>query len=406
VMRSGAADGADRAFEKGVKKSRNKEIYRPSYDANKALPAGYLVIGGKKEAEARAIAAAVTTDFGKLDQFGQDLHTRNAFQVLGRDPTRPSEFVLAITKAGNDARVRGTRATMAIAAANGIPVYDLAQREQRTAFLERLTEMERTAGITHDGPVLAPAHGSLRAALPLKLDGIDPAKTISVRVLNVRDLEGKVRGDEVYVGRTKAVPGELGVQAVHDLGNPFIVGKDGLRGACADMYADYLGDKLAGDRDTQERVTALAEQAAKSGRLDLACHCAPGPCHADSIAVSIAEGLAARGFDVRTNLEPARYAALVPVQGLEAKAHEQLQQRHIEPSRAEGPWRKIEGEVIGADEHEAFVHIGDGKLRRIEQSRLGDSPLHEGVYATLVQTSQGLAQIKDDRANARALSPA
>jgi predicted NAD-dependent protein-ADP-ribosyltransferase YbiA (DUF1768 family) len=392
VQYSGGADGADRAFERGVSKSTNKIVFRPEYDRDKQLPAGYMVIDGPKAREARSIAMAVTSDFTKLDQWGQDLHTRNAFQVLGPDLKRPVEFLLAIPKAEPPERVRGTRATMAMAAANGIEVIDLTNRDQRREFLERLTKMEQERGL-EPMRVAAPTHGSLRAHLPI--EGGDPYRSVAITVRDVRDIErAGAKGTEVYVGRTLEVPERLGIEARHDLGNPFIVGRDGMRGACAEMYADLLGDKLERDSSTKTAIAELASKALETGRLDIACHCAPSPCHGDAIAVAVAEGLKMHGVDVRTSLSPERYRDVFPLPAIEQRALDAVQQAGLESSMAAGPWRKIDGEVVAADEREAFIHIGEGKLRLIDQQRLPEGRLQEGEQVSLFQGSDGLKRLE------------
>ncbi len=60
-------------------------------------------------------------------------------------------------------------------------------------------------------------------------------------------------------------------------GNPFIVGRDGTR---AQVIARYRADLWRRIRAGKIDLTALA---ALKGR-DLACHCAPLPCHGEVLA--------------------------------------------------------------------------------------------------------------------------
>ena len=57
-------------------------------------------------------------------------------------------------------------------------------------------------------------------------------------------------------------------------GNPFVLGRDGTR---AEVIARYRADLW---RRIRAGEIALAALAALDGR-DLACHCAPKPCHGD-----------------------------------------------------------------------------------------------------------------------------
>ena len=60
-------------------------------------------------------------------------------------------------------------------------------------------------------------------------------------------------------------------------GNPFVVGRDGTR---AQVIARYRADLW---RRIRAGEIALEEVAALNGR-DLACHCAPLPCHGEVLA--------------------------------------------------------------------------------------------------------------------------
>ncbi|MXW92478.1 MAG: DUF4326 domain-containing protein [Rhodospirillaceae bacterium] len=64
-------------------------------------------------------------------------------------------------------------------------------------------------------------------------------------------------------------------------GNPFVVGRDGTR---AQVIARYRTDLW---RRIRAGEIALEEVAALNGR-DLACHCAPLPCHGEVLASAAA----------------------------------------------------------------------------------------------------------------------
>jgi hypothetical protein len=77
----------------------------------------------------------------------------------------------------------------------------------------------------------------------------------------------KLPPNTVYVGR----PGEWG--------NPFVVGKHGTREECIAKYRDWLEGHSWAMRKAQRELRGK----------NLACWCAPLPCHAD-VLLEIANG--------------------------------------------------------------------------------------------------------------------
>lgn len=71
---------------------------------------------------------------------------------------------------------------------------------------------------------------------------------------------GNAPADAVYVGRPTR------------WGNPFVVGRDGERGECAELYRNYLWT-------SPELLEALPELFDR----DLICWCKPRACHADHL---------------------------------------------------------------------------------------------------------------------------
>jgi hypothetical protein len=114
TLRSGGARGADTAFELGAR--RSKKIY---YANDGDCPI------------ASRIAGQFHPKWEKLGENTKRLHTRNVFQVLGRDLCAPSEFILCWTPGGatNHAeRTRldgGTGTAISVASHYGIPVHNL-----------------------------------------------------------------------------------------------------------------------------------------------------------------------------------------------------------------------------------------------------------------------------------------
>ncbi len=133
LLRSGHADGADSAFEAGA--GNNAEIYLPAPRWRGSPSALHPeVIGPVIWHRARMIAAKHHPAFATLSEFVQNLHTRNVFQVLGRDLTAPSEFVLCWTPTGE--AEGGTGQAIRIAIAHNVPVYNL-QRPRERSHVEK-----------------------------------------------------------------------------------------------------------------------------------------------------------------------------------------------------------------------------------------------------------------------------
>ena len=121
ILRSGAAQGADMAFEAGIKASDNIEIYLPWRGFEDHATGSYDIMP-----EAFTIASVVHPAWDKLKQGGQKLHARNAHQVLGSNLLKPSKFVICWTPNGKE--VGGTRTAIKIAQLRSIPVYNLANK--------------------------------------------------------------------------------------------------------------------------------------------------------------------------------------------------------------------------------------------------------------------------------------
>lgn len=119
VLRSGAAPGADQAFEMGA--DGHKQIFIPwsGFEGRAITDAVYLPSDA-----ARAAAPHFHPAWGKLTRGAQALHARNLHQVLGPDLDAPSEFLICWTPGG---RVTGGTATaIRVAQKHGVPVYNLA----------------------------------------------------------------------------------------------------------------------------------------------------------------------------------------------------------------------------------------------------------------------------------------
>jgi hypothetical protein len=123
ILRSGAAPGADSAFEEGV---QAKDIYLPwpGFQGSTSLFQG-------PKPEAFEIAAPHHPYWDKLSFPVKKLMARNAHQVLGTQLDSPSDFIVCWTPDGCKSQAERTSSTggtgLAISLADslGIPVFNL-----------------------------------------------------------------------------------------------------------------------------------------------------------------------------------------------------------------------------------------------------------------------------------------
>lgn len=130
VLRSGAAPGADSAFEDGAKR---KEIYLPWKGFN-----GHASVRLPKPAAFR-MAAAHHPAWDRLSDAARALHARNSQQVLGLNLDEPARMVICWTPYGRGEG--GTGQAIRIARAHHIPVFDLYSEKATMAALRAFIEM-------------------------------------------------------------------------------------------------------------------------------------------------------------------------------------------------------------------------------------------------------------------------
>lgn len=119
VLRSGAAQGADSAFEAGAKRANGKrEIFIPWRSFSKDPT---HVVGVTKEAI--DIAARYHPAWHRLSYGVKKLMARNVMQVLGQDFNTPVDFIICWTKDGKASG--GTGQALRIAADYNIPIYNM-----------------------------------------------------------------------------------------------------------------------------------------------------------------------------------------------------------------------------------------------------------------------------------------
>lgn len=137
VLRSGAADGADTAFEDGA--GALKEIFLPWRGFSGRQ--GPFVPTPK---EAFELAATLHPAWERLGSGPRALHARNCNQVLGQRLDSPSELLICWTPDGvfnSASRTKesgGTATAVVLAARSNVPVFNLKNANHRNLLAHRL----------------------------------------------------------------------------------------------------------------------------------------------------------------------------------------------------------------------------------------------------------------------------
>jgi hypothetical protein len=132
VLRSGAANGADTAFEEGCDSidPHRKQIFVPwkGFNGRAGFETGVVLrIDPECQTKAAEIASHIHPAWERLSQGAKTLHTRNVYQVLGPDVQTPSRFLVCWAPVGkNEEPKGGTRTAVMIARQAGIRTYNLA----------------------------------------------------------------------------------------------------------------------------------------------------------------------------------------------------------------------------------------------------------------------------------------
>jgi hypothetical protein len=128
TLRSGGADGADSAFAAGA--GGNKQVFYAWHATQEAME----------------LASKFHPAWNRCSEFAKKLHGRNSFQVLGKDLSNPSEFLICwtpdgcTTHAGRTIKTGGTGTAISIADAYNIPVENLANRDTLDKWSKWLLE--------------------------------------------------------------------------------------------------------------------------------------------------------------------------------------------------------------------------------------------------------------------------
>jgi hypothetical protein len=123
TLRSGGAPGCDSAFEVGCESVRGKkEIYIPWKNFENRYTA---IVASDLENFEDAIKISMKHHpaWYRLPQPAKLLHTRNVYQILGRNLNSPVDFVVCYTQDGKSSG--GTGQAMRISESLNIPIYNL-----------------------------------------------------------------------------------------------------------------------------------------------------------------------------------------------------------------------------------------------------------------------------------------
>ena len=248
-LASGGADGADTAFAAGTP-GNQRTIWLPWPRYNGLSGPDCLTPTPDRLQECLAIAERLHPAWEKCSDGARQLHARNVAILLGPNLDHPVDVVVCWTEGG--AISGGTGMGLRIAAEHGIPVFNLGSMTMEAAW-DELQHLQRSLSAADDR-----AADTATTAVP-----IDP--NTMARVVHLRDAPP----DAIRIDRRTA------------WGNPFQIGPDGTREEVIAKYRDDLWKRIgAGGID-------LDELASLHGK-DLACHCAPLPCHGDALAEAAA----------------------------------------------------------------------------------------------------------------------
>lgn len=159
ILRSGAASGADTAFQSGAMKYAWEQA--DSYSDFHSLGCIYIPwksfaryedywkdwywnlehMGYKKEAY--QLASETHPAWEKCSKGAKALHARNTFQVLGSTLNNPSTFLICWAKLDKHGNIKGGTATAwNLAKAYGVPCFNLYNKDDKQRLIKWLKREE------------------------------------------------------------------------------------------------------------------------------------------------------------------------------------------------------------------------------------------------------------------------
>ena len=141
VLRSGGADGADLAFQKGWERGKQltpAEIFIP-WDGFNGFSHGqdgvvYTLNKMSNSQQAERIASEIHPVWDRLSRGAKALHTRNIYQVLGKTLDQPSRFLICYAKPTKTGVSGGTNTAVQVALQHGVKVFNLYEQENIERF--------------------------------------------------------------------------------------------------------------------------------------------------------------------------------------------------------------------------------------------------------------------------------
>ena len=264
-LSSGGADGSDTAFANGTPVDQ-RTIWLPWPGYNDLSGPDCHPIPRNRLQQSLELAERFHPAWDICKPLVRKLHARNGLILLGRDLDRPVDAVVAYTKGGKVDG--GTGQGLRIAMERGIPIFNLGSMTMEQAW-ENLQALRRS---------LRPDAVARSAATSMSA-GADDLKEGMARVLHLRN----------------APPDAIRIDRRTRWGNPFVMGRDGTREEVIEKYRDHLWGQIRTGK------LSLDDLAGLHGK-DLACHCAPQPCHGDVLSKAAAWANANRN---RTATRPA-----------------------------------------------------------------------------------------------------
>lgn len=137
VLRSGGALGADTAFEAGVSTPQNKEIFVAWQNFRPNVKTDIYTYGEEYET-AKKIAEELHPAWEKCKLGVRKLHTRNVYQILGRDLQTPSRVVFFYAKEKDGVVSGGTATAVKLARQRNIPTFNFFFEDQKEEVLKKL----------------------------------------------------------------------------------------------------------------------------------------------------------------------------------------------------------------------------------------------------------------------------
>ena len=245
-LRSGGADGADSSFAAGAR-PQQRTIFLPWTGYNGLSGPDCQVPTNNQLQQCLAIAERLHPAWHKCGQGVRKLHARNVSILLGPDLHRPVRAVVCWTERGQT--VGGTGMGLRIAAEHDIPIFNLGfvKMDQAWAALRLLRNSISSAAT--DAP-----------SEPTSL-----APETMARVVHLRD----------------APPDAIRIDRGTPWGNPFRIGPDGDRREVIAKFRDHFWNRIHAGEVNLDQLAGLHGK-------NLACHCAPLPCHGDVLAEAAA----------------------------------------------------------------------------------------------------------------------